>query len=55
MHYFNGLNLGQNGPPPALQTTAFGPDGIRRVLRARQRQQPGRLVVLIKASPEAKY
>lgn len=55
VHYFNGLNLGQDGPPPALQTTAFGPDGIRRVLRARQRQQPGRLVVLIKASPEAKY
>ena len=55
VHYFNGLNVGQAGPPAALQTTNFGPDGIRRVLQARQRQQPGRLVVLIKATPEAKY
>ena len=55
VHYFNGLNAGQAGAPAALQTTNFGPDGIRRVLQARQRQQPGRLVVLIKATPEAKY
>ena len=54
VHYFNGLNAGQEGPPAALHTTNFGPDGIRRVLRARQRQ-PGQLVVLIKAAPEAKY
>ena len=55
VHYFNGLNSAQEGAPPALQTTSFGSDGIRRVLQARQRQQPGRLVVLIKASPAAKY
>ncbi|MDQ2770364.1 MAG: biopolymer transporter ExbD [Bacteroidota bacterium] len=54
VHYFNGLNSAQEGPPAALQTTSFGPDGIRRVLRARQRR-PGQLVVLIKAAPEAKY
>ena len=55
VHYFNGLNSAQEGAAAALQTTSFGSDGIRRVLQARQRQQPGRLVVLIKASPEAKY
>ena len=55
VHYFNGLNSVQEGQLASLQTTTFGPDGIRRVLQARQQQQPGRLVVLIKSVPEAKY
>lgn len=55
VHYFNGLKPAQEGQPAALHTTSFSPDGIRRVLRTRQHQQPGRLMPLIKASPEAKY
>ena len=57
VHYFTGLNA-PNDPTvavPELHTTSFAATGgIREVLRARQRQQPG-LVVLIKSSPDAKY
>jgi hypothetical protein len=56
VHYFSGLNAPQDktAPVPALHTTTFAPDGIRQVVLARMRQQPG-LVVLIKPSAESKY
>ena len=56
VHYFFGLNAPQDrtAPVPKLETTSFAAMGIRRALLARQRQQPG-LVVLIKPSTESKY
>lgn len=54
VHYFLGLNDKAANAVPVVQTTTFAADGIRQVLRARQRQQPG-LVVLIKPSAASKY
>ncbi|GAB3576076.1 ExbD/TolR family protein [Hymenobacter daeguensis] len=56
VHYFSGLNAPRDKtvPRPRLQTTSFAASGIRQVLLARQRQQPG-LVVLIKPMAESKY
>ena len=56
VHYFFGLNAPQDKTvaPAQLQTTSFAANGIRPVLAARLRQQPG-LVVLIKPSADSKY
>jgi biopolymer transport protein ExbD len=56
VHYFFGLNAPQDKsvPVPELKTTSFAANGIRPVLQARLRQQPG-LVVLIKPSVDSKY
>jgi biopolymer transport protein ExbD len=56
VHYFLGLNApgDKTVATPELKTTNFSADGIRRVVLARQRQQPG-LVVLIKPSEDSKY
>ena len=56
VHYFFGLNVPQDNtvPAPELKTTSFAPDGLRRVLLARQQQRPG-LVVLIKPAADSKY
>ena len=54
-HYFFGLNApkGPAAAAPKLHTTTFAASGIGQALRQRQRQGP--VVVLIKASPEARY
>ena len=56
VHYFSGLNApaDKTVAVPELKTTTFAADGIRQVVLARQRQQPG-LVVLIKPSEDSKY
>ncbi len=56
VYYYVGLPAPADAsvPVPTLHTTDFGAHGIRQVLLARRRQQPG-LVVLIKAGPHAKY
>ncbi|MFD2721889.1 ExbD/TolR family protein [Hymenobacter monticola] len=56
VHYFFGLNApaDKTVAAPELKTTTFAADGIRRVVLAQQRLQPG-LVVLIKPSEDSKY
>jgi len=56
VHYFFGLNApaDKTVAAPELKTTTFSADGIRQAVLARQRQQPG-LVVLIKPGADSKY
>jgi biopolymer transport protein ExbD len=56
VHYYFGLYAPADPtvPVPTLQTTNFGPRGIRQALLARQSQQP-KPVVLIKPGPQATY
>ncbi|RAK68031.1 ExbD/TolR family protein [Hymenobacter edaphi] len=52
VHYFLGLN--DPAAQPALRTTSFAADGLRRVLLEQRRSNPN-LLVLIKTTPEATY
>jgi len=55
VHYYFGLNQPADKSVPAarLETTNFGPRGIRQVLLARQQRGP--VVVLIKPSADSRY
>jgi biopolymer transport protein ExbD len=51
VHYYFGMNTASSAAK--LRTTSFAANGIRQVLRERQRQGP--ITVLIKATAESKY
>ena len=55
VHYFFGLNTpkGTTSAAPELHTTSFAATGIRQAVLRRRQQGP--VIVLIKASPDAKY
>jgi hypothetical protein len=58
VYYYFGLNdpADPTVPKPTLHTTDFSARGIRQVLLARRRAQPGQpLMLLLKAGPKAHY